>query len=72
MKMTDYPPLSLTVTGSLLLVVMVGDAATDLKAAQYCGTQFFWPGKQFAQNKVAWAENLIGLSNYYPKNFDLP
>ena len=68
--MTDYPPLSLTVTGSLLLVVMVGDAATELKAAQYCGTQFFWQGgSNLHKNKVAWAENLIGLSDSFSQKF---
>ena len=41
--------------------IMVGDSATDLDAAQACGTLFFGIGKNFEKSGWPWAEDLHGL-----------
>jgi phosphoglycolate phosphatase-like HAD superfamily hydrolase len=52
-------------------VLMVGDAITDLKAAQYCNTLFYGRGERFSKGNVPWSENLTGLVDYLSGNFDL-
>lgn len=45
-------------------VLMVGDAVTDLEAAQYCNTLFFGRGEKFSGYNVPWSEDLTGLVGY--------
>lgn len=45
-------------------VLMVGDAMTDLKAAQYCNTLFYGRGERFRDNNVPWGQDLTGLVDY--------
>lgn len=52
-------------------VLMVGDAVTDLKAAQYCNTLFYGRGDRFRQDNVPWNEDLTGLVEYLTGSFDL-
>ena len=52
-----------------LKVLMVGDAVTDLKAAQYCNTLFYGRGKRFSEDNVPWSEDLTGLVDYLSLNF---
>lgn len=52
-------------------VLMVGDAITDLRAARYCGTQFFGRGERFSMEQVPWEEDLTGLAKYLSRCFDL-
>ena len=52
-------------------VLMVGDAGTDLNAAQYCGTLFFGRGEQFSKDNVPWSDDLTGLLDYLSINYEL-
>lgn len=52
-------------------VLMVGDAITDLKAAQYCQTLFYGRGKRFSDDKVPWSEDLMGLVDYLGREFGI-
>lgn len=52
-------------------VLMVGDAVTDLKAAQYCNSLFYGRGEPFSEDNVPWCKDLTGLVNYLSCNFDL-
>ncbi len=45
-------------------VLMVGDALTDLKAAQYCNTLFYGRGERFSGENVPWSQDLTGLVDY--------
>ncbi len=45
-------------------VLMVGDASTDLDAANYCGCRFYGRGIYFADKNVPWGEDLTGLFQY--------
>ena len=45
-------------------VLMVGDSATDLEAAQSVGTLFFGRGHQFSSSKWPWGEDLNSLVEY--------
>ena len=49
-------------------VLMVGDAVTDLKAAQYCNSLFYGRGDRFSKNTVPWSEDLKGLVDYLSCN----
>lgn len=49
-------------------VLMVGDAVTDLKAAQYCSTLFYGRGERFSKDNVPWSEDLTGLVDYLSGN----
>ncbi len=51
-------------------VMMVGDASTDLKAAQYCGSLFYGRGESFLKDNVPWGDDLTGLSEYLLRGFD--
>lgn len=51
------------------LYLMVGDAVTDLKAAQYYCALFYGRGEQFSKDNVPWSEDLIGLVDYLSCNF---
>lgn len=50
-------------------VLMVGDAATDLNAAQYCNSLFYGRGERFSHDHVPWSEDLTGLVEYLSCNF---
>jgi len=50
-------------------VLMVGDAVTDLKAAQYCNSLFYGRGERFSEDNVPWSEDLTGLVEYLSCNF---
>jgi len=52
-------------------VLMVGDAVTDLKAAQYCNALFYGRGERFSGDSVPWSEDLTGLVDYLSCIFDL-
>ena len=56
---------------SYLDALMVGDAVTDLKAAQYCNILFYGRGERFSEDNVPWSEGLTGLVDYLSGNFDL-
>lgn len=45
-------------------VLMVGDAMTDLRAAQYCNTLFYGRGERFQDDHVPWGMDLTGLIDY--------
>lgn len=47
-----------------LKVLMVGDAVTDLNAAQYCSTLFYGRGERFSEDNVPWSVDLTGLVDY--------
>ncbi len=49
-------------------VLMVGDASTDLIAAEACDTLFYGRGKYFAGGKWPWAEDLTGLNQWIKEN----
>jgi phosphoglycolate phosphatase-like HAD superfamily hydrolase len=51
-------------------VLMVGDAITDLKAAQYCNSLFYGRGERFSEDNVPWSEDLAGLVEHLTCNFD--
>ena len=53
-------------------VLMVGDALTDLKAAQYCNTLFYGRGERFSKGQVPWSEDLTNLVEYLSCNFEFP
>ena len=50
-------------------VLMVGDAATDLGAAEYCGTWFYGRGERFAAEEVPWGRDLTGFVPYLTGHF---
>ena len=52
-------------------VVMVGDAVTDLRAAQYCSTLFYGRGERFAEYDVPCSKDLTGLVDFLTGRFDL-
>jgi phosphoglycolate phosphatase-like HAD superfamily hydrolase len=52
-------------------VLMVGDAVTDLKAAQYCNSLFYGRGKRFPEDNIPWSEDLTDLVRYLSCNFEL-
>ena len=49
-------------------VLMVGDAVTDLKAAQYCNSLFYGRGERFSEDTVPWSDDLTGLVDYLSCN----
>ena len=49
-------------------VLMVGDAVTDLKAAQYCNALFYGRGERFSKDNVPWSEDLTDLVDYLSCN----
>lgn len=51
-------------------VLMVGDAATDLDAAQYSNTLFYGRGERFSEDGVPWGEDLTGLVTFLSGNFE--
>lgn len=51
-------------------VLMVGDASTDLDAAQYNNTLFYGRGARFSEDKVPWGSDLTNLVDYLSHNFD--
>ena len=52
-------------------VLMVGDATTDLEAAQHCRTLFYGRGERFRDDRVPWGEDLTGLAVYLSGRFGL-
>ncbi len=49
-------------------VLMVGDASTDMIAAEACGTLFYGRGKYFAGGKWPWSEDLHPLNAWIRDN----
>ncbi len=49
-------------------VLMVGDASTDMFAAEACGTLFYGRGKYFAGGTWPWGEDLTGLNAWIKEN----
>ncbi len=49
-------------------VLMVGDASTDMIAAEACGTQFYGRGSYFKGGTWPWEEDLLGLNQWIRDN----
>ncbi len=49
-------------------VLMVGDAGTDMVAAEACDTLFYGRGKAFASTKWPWSEDLTPLNAWIKDN----
>lgn len=52
-------------------VLMVGDAVTDLKAAEFNHSLFYGRGDLFSNDNVPWSNDLVGLIDYITLHFDL-